>query len=63
MPGVEDQPDEPKAVLEFIQPTGAHNAYSKGDKVTYNGKVYESVIDNNVWSPDAYPAGWSVVEG
>ena len=62
-PGVEDQSDEPKAVLEFIQPTGAHNAYSKGDKVTYNGKVYESVIDNNVWSPDAYPAGWSVVEG
>ena len=62
-PGAEDQPDEPKAVLEFVQPTGAHNAYSKGDKVTYNGKVYESVIDSNVWSPDAYPAGWSVVEG
>lgn len=32
-----------------------------GDKVTYNGKVYMSLIDNNVWSPDAYPAGWQEV--
>lgn len=38
------------------------NAYKKGDKVTYNGKIYESLIDNNVWSPDGYPAGWKEVE-
>lgn len=60
----EDQPvEEPNATLEFVQPTGSTNAYSKGDKVLYNGKTYESVIPNNVWSPEAYPAGWSVVEG
>lgn len=43
---------------EFVQPTGAHDAYNAGDKVTYNGKRYVSLIDANVYSPDAYPAGW-----
>ena len=43
---------------EFVQPTGAHDAYNTGDKVTYNGKQYISLIDANVYSPDAYPAGW-----
>ena len=43
---------------EFVQPTGAHDAYKKGDKVTFNGKHYISLIDANVYSPAAYPAGW-----
>lgn len=43
---------------DFVQPTGAHDAYNTGDKVTYNGKRYISLIDANVYSPDAYPAGW-----
>lgn len=37
------------------------NPYKKGDRVTYNGKTYESAIDNNVWSPDGFPAGWKVI--
>lgn len=43
------------------QPTGAQDAYQTGDKVYYpdkDGSIYESLIDNNTWSPDAYPAGW-----
>ena len=48
---------------EYKQPTGAHNAYMKGDKVLYtDGKVYQSIIDNNVWSPETYPAGWEVID-
>ena len=43
---------------EFIQPTGAHDSYNKGDKVTFEGKHYISLIDGNVYSPTAYPAGW-----
>lgn len=43
---------------EFVQPTGAHDAYKKGDKVTYKGQHYISLIDANVYSPEAYPAGW-----
>lgn len=53
-------PDE-TVIPEWEQPDST-NGYSKGDKVKYNGAVYESLIDNNVWSPDAYPAGWQVVE-
>ena len=45
---------------EWTQPDST-NPYMTGDKVIYNGKVYESVIDNNVWSPDTYPAGWKEV--
>ena len=45
----------------WAQPSGAHDAYSKGDVVNYNGTIYESVIDGNVWSPDVYPAGWKTV--
>lgn len=47
---------------EFKQPTGAHDAYMKDDKVAYNGKHYISLIDNNTWSPDDYPQGWKLVE-
>ena len=43
---------------EWVQPTGAHDAYNKGDKVTFEGDHYISLIDGNVWSPAAYPAGW-----
>ena len=55
----ETPPDE--TIPEFVQPTGAHDAYNKGDKVRYNGKVYKSLIDGNTYSPDAYPAGWQEV--
>lgn len=47
---------------DFKQPTGTHDAYMKDDKVTYNGKHYISLIDNNTWSPDDYPQGWQLVE-
>lgn len=43
---------------EWVQPSGAQDAYKTGDIVSYNGKLYRSKIDGNVWSPDAYPAGW-----
>ena len=46
---------------EWQQPDST-NPYMKGDKVLYNGKIYESIIDNNVWSPEAYPSGWQEIE-
>lgn len=52
---------ETATVADFVQPTGAHDAYAKGDKVRYNNKIYESLIDANVYSPDTYPAGWKEV--
>lgn len=46
---------------EWVQPLGASDAYNKGDVVSYNGVLYRSTIDANVWSPDTYPTGWEVV--
>lgn len=51
---------DPDVIPEWEQP-GSTNPYMKGDKVMFEGKVYESLIDNNVWSPSAYPAGWKEV--
>lgn len=55
------EPETPETIPDFVKPTGAHDAYKKGDKVKYNGKIYESLIDANVYSPDEYPAGWKEV--
>lgn len=52
---------DPDTVAEWVQPDST-NPYMTGDRVTYGGTVYESVIDNNVWSPADYPAGWRDVE-
>nr|DAG01268.1 MAG TPA: ChiA1-BD-binding domain protein [Myoviridae sp. ctk6V34] len=45
---------------EWAQPTGAHDAYAKGAKVTHNGKKWISTADNNVWEPGVY--GWEEIE-
>lgn len=58
-----------KAVLAdeipvWVQSTGAHDVYMKGDKVRFpdvSSPVWESLIDNNSWSPVAYPAGWEMI--
>ena len=42
----------------WSQPTGAHDAYTKGDVVDFNGTLYRSLIDGNTYSPEEYPAGW-----
>lgn len=42
----------------WSQPSGSHDAYNEGDVVNYNGTLYKSLINGNVYSPDAYPAGW-----
>ena len=51
----------PTVIPEWTQPTGAHDAYSIGDKVIFKGVVYESLINGNTWSPTVYPRGWKTV--
>lgn len=51
---------DPEVIPVWEQPS-AENAYMKGDKVyfpTAEDDVYQSKIDNNVWSPADYPQGW-----
>lgn len=48
-------------VAEFKHPTGAHDTYKKGDKVQFKGSIYESLIDNNAYSPEEYAQGWKKI--
>lgn len=55
---------KPGEIPVWKQPTGAQDAYNKGDRVWFpekDTKVYESLIDANVYSPEAYPAGWKEI--
>lgn len=55
-----DEPiDVPVDVLAWKQPTHAGNAYSIGDKVTHKSKIWESLIQGNVWAPGI--SGWAQV--
>ena len=51
---------DPEVIPEWEQPDST-NAYQIGDKVTFEGKTYECVIANNIWSPASYPAGWKEI--
>lgn len=53
--------DGEEVVTDFKQPTGSHDVYKKGDKVMFNGKVYESTIDNNAYSPSVRPQDWKEI--
>ncbi len=44
---------------EWIQPTGAHDAYDKDAKVSHNGKHWKNTIDANVYEPGVY--GWEEI--
>ena len=46
---------------EFKKPINAETAYMTGDKITFEGNKYISIMDNNVYSPTEYPQGWELV--
>ena len=59
-----EEPEPSDEWPEYVQPTGAHDAYHKGDKVTYNGKHYICTAPDDVacvWNPDIYPDYWEEV--
>lgn len=54
-----EEPSEPvEEYPEYVKPTGAHDAYNIGAKVTFKGERYTCLIDGCVWSPEEYPQGW-----
>ena len=57
---VKDEEGEQVDIPEWVQPDST-NPYMIGDKVKFEGKVYQSLIDNNVWSPSDHPQGWEEV--
>ncbi len=44
-----------EAISQWVQPDST-NPYSKGDRVTHDGRIWVSLYDNNVWEPGVY--GW-----
>ena len=48
---------EEGGVPMWVQPTGAHDAYKKGDQVSHDGDTWTSTVDGNVWEPGVY--GWT----
>ena len=44
---------------EWVQPTGAQDAYRVGDKVSHNGKHWINTLDYNTYEPGVY--GWDEV--
>lgn len=44
----------------WSQPTGAHDAYNKGDIVDYNGILYISKIDGNTTVPGSDSRYWDI---
>ena len=61
--GTVTEPEIPVAeeYPEYKQPTGSHDAYPVGCRITFNGKKYICKLDNCVWSPAEYPAAWEEV--
>lgn len=60
--GGETGPEPTEEWPDYVQPTGAHDAYRVGDKITWGGKRWTCKMDGCVWDPGAYPAGWEYVE-
>lgn len=64
--GGEIKPEPPSTEYpEYKQPTGSHDAYYNGDKVTFKGKKYICTAPEDyavVWNPEEYPAYWQLVE-
>lgn len=50
-----------ETILDWVQPDST-NPYMIGDKVRFEGAVYECVVNNNIWTPASYPTGWKLIE-
>ena len=59
--GEETEPSKTDEYPEYIQPTGAHDAYNTGDKIIYNGKKYICKMNGCVWNPGTCPDAWEEV--
>lgn len=59
---LEGKEETPEEYPEYVQPTGEHDSYKVGDKITFKGKKYECIYENCVWSPEEYPQGWKLIK-
>lgn len=43
-------------------PISAAEAFALGERGYWDGHIYESIIPSNVWTPEQYPQGWTLIE-
>jgi len=51
--------DKPSYLIENWK---VSRIYQNNEKVRYGSHIYQSILDNNMWSPQDFPAGWSLIE-
>lgn len=51
--------NDPAKALPFV--AISTSPYMTGNCCTESGTIYRSLMDNNTWSPSAYPRGWEAV--
>lgn len=56
--GTLDYKDGYRIIPSVITVTGA---FAKGERGWWNGKLYESVAENNVYTPEQYARNWTEV--
>ena len=54
---LQDAYERATSIPVWVQPTGAHDAYKKDDRVSHNGNTWTSTVAANVWEPGVY--GWT----
>lgn len=58
---VAPEPPDLGGLPQYVKPNGAHDAYSVGDEVVFQGRLYRAVQNGVVWSPIEYPQAWTEV--
>ena len=53
---------ELQGASEFLEEWNSNIIYQQGDRINYGTYTYESLIHNNTWSPQAFPAGWKLIQ-
>ena len=49
---------DPAKAKPYLAPQGSRGLYQSGEVCLVDGNVWRSKIDNNAWTPSAYPQGW-----
>ena len=49
---------DPAKAKPYMAPQGSRGLYQNGEVCVMDGRVWRSTIDNNSWTPSAYPQGW-----
>lgn len=50
-----------KGIRIIPQTITVTEAFAEGEQGWWHDEVYESLIDANVYTPEAYPAGWKLI--